>query len=169
MTGLSSSTSPEARISLPVLVAAAAPVCLVTLGVIVFVLFELSGRTLFSQGLPHNIAEAAALNNDSAVMRLLTAGEDPGRVVEVRPFVISSAVRRVSGLEAAVWGNSLELMAFFDRAGTIGDGENRRRLTCLAADLRHEDMVAYLAPNGAPPCEAGRALAEVEARTPREP
>jgi hypothetical protein len=153
---------------LPVFVAAAAPACLVTLGVIVFVLFELSGRTLSSEGLPHNVAEAAALNNDSTVMRLLNAGEDPSRVVDVRPFVISSGVRRVSGLEAAVWGNSLELIAFFDRAGAIGDGE-RRRLSCLAADLRREDIVEYLAPNGAPECEAGRALAEVEARTPREP
>jgi hypothetical protein len=151
-----------------VLVAAAAPVCLVTLGVIVFVLFEWSGRTLFSEGLPRNIAEAAALNSDSIVMRLMIAGEDPSRVVDVRPFAISSAVRRVSGLEAAVWGHSLELMTFFDRAGAIGDGEHRRRLACLAADLGHEDMVEYLAPTGAPECEAGRMVAEVEARTPRE-
>jgi hypothetical protein len=166
--GLSSSASPEPRISLPVLVAAAAPVCLVTLGVIVFSLFELSGRTLSSEGPPRNIAEAAALNGDSTVMRLLKAGEDPARVVDVRPFAISSAVRRVSGVEAAVWAQSLELITLFDRAGAIGEGEKRRTLACLAADLGHEDIVEYLAPNGAPECEAGRAVAEVEARTPRE-
>jgi hypothetical protein len=154
--------------SLPVLVATAAPACLVTVGVIVFVLFDLSGRTLFSEGQPRNIAEAAALNSDSTVMRLMIAGEDPAQVVDVRPFAISSAVRRASGLEAAVWGNSLELITLIDRAGAIGDGENRRRLTCLAADLRHEDIVEYLAPNGASGCEEGRVAAEVEARTPRE-
>lgn len=165
MIGLSGSVNPERRVSRPVLVAAAAPACLVTLGVVVFMLFEMSGRTLFSEGPARNIAEAAALGSDSTVMRLLLAGDDPNRVVEVRPYAISSAIRRVSGVEAAVWSRSIELITLLDRFGAIGEGENRRRLTCLAADLRVEDVIEYLAPNGASGCEAGRVVAEIEARS----
>jgi hypothetical protein len=44
-----------------------------------------------------NLAEAAAMGSDSEVVRFLQAGEDPRRLVEVRPFAISSSIRRVHG------------------------------------------------------------------------
>lgn len=154
----------EGRVSTPALVAVAAPVCLATLAVIVFVLFELSGRTLSSDGPTRNLAEAAALGSISEVVRFLQAGEDPNRLVEVRPYAISSAIRRVTGLEAAVWHRSAELMRLLDRTGAIGDGETRRRLTCLASDLRVDEIVEYLAPQGAPWCVPRQMIEEIEAR-----
>jgi hypothetical protein len=166
--GLSGSVNPERRVSRPVLVAAAAPACLVTLGVVVFMLFEMSGRTLSSEGPTRNIAEAAALGSDSTVMRLLLAGEDPNQVVEVRPYAISSSIRRVSGVEAAIWNHSIQLITLLDRVGTIGEGENRRRLTCLAADLHVDNIIEYLAPNGASWCMPGQTVAEIEARSREE-
>jgi hypothetical protein len=154
----------EPRVSVPVLLAAAAPVCLATLAVIVFVVFELSGRTLSSEGPLRNLAEAAAMGSVSEVVRFLQAGEDPNRLVEVRSFAISSSIRRVTGLEAAVWHRSAQLIQLLDRAGAIGNGETRRRLTCLAADLRVEEIVTYLAPDGASWCVPGQMVAEIEAR-----
>ena len=153
----------EPRASTPLLIAALAPVCLATLAVIVFVLFEMSGRTLWSEGPLRNLAEAAAMGSVSEVVRLLQAGEDPNKVVEVRPFAISSAIRRVTALEAAVWHRSAQLMELLDRTGAI-DGDTRRRITCLAADLRVEEIVKYLAPDGASWCMPGQMIAEIEAR-----
>ena len=155
----------ESRVSTPVLIAAAAPVCLATVTVIVFVVFELSGRTLSSEGPMRNLAEAAAMGSVSEVVRFLQAGEDPNRLVEVRPFAISSAIHRVTGLEAAVWHRSAQLIQLLDRTGAIGDGETRRRLTCLAADLRVDEIVKYLAPEGASWCVPGQVVAEIEARS----
>jgi hypothetical protein len=154
----------EPRVSTPVLVAAAAPACLATLAMIVFALFEISGRTLSSEGPLRNLAEAAAMGSVSEVVRFLQAGEDPNRLVDVRPFAISSAIHRVTGLEAAVWHRSAQLMQLLDRTGAIGDGETRRRLTCLAADLRVDEIVEYLSPNGASWCVPGQMVAEIEKR-----
>jgi hypothetical protein len=161
--GCSGSVTSEARISRPVLVAAAAPVCVATLAVIVFVVFESSGRTLSSEGPLRNLAEAAAMGSVSEVVRFLQAGEDPNTVVEVRPFAISSSIRRVTGLEAAVWYRSAQLIQLLDRTGAMGDGETRRRVTCLASDLRVEEIVTYLAPDGAS-CVPGQIVAEIQAR-----
>jgi hypothetical protein len=86
-------------------------------------------------------------------------------VVEVRPYAISSSIRRVSGAEAAVWSRSIELITLLDRFGAISEPENRRRLTCLAADLRVEDVLEYLAPKGAAWCVPGQVVAEIEARS----
>jgi hypothetical protein len=148
-----------------VLFAAAAPVCLATLAVTVFVVFELFGRTLSSEGPLRNLAEAAAMGSVSEVVRFLQAGEDPNTLVEVRPFAISSAIHRVTGLEAAVWHRSAQLIELLDRTGAIGTGDTRRRLTCLAADLRVEEIVKYLAPDGASWCVPGQVIAEIEARS----
>ena len=150
--------------SAPVLIAAAAPVVLATLAVVVFMLFEWSGRTLSSEGPTRNLAEAAAIGSLSEVVRFLQAGEDPNTLVDVRPFAISSSIHRVTGLEAAVWYRSSELMQLLDRAGAIRDLETRHRLACLATDLRVEDIVKYLAPDGAPWCVPGQVVAEIEAR-----
>jgi hypothetical protein len=54
-------------------------------------------------------------------------------------------------------------MQLFDRGGAI-NGETRRRLACLAADLRAEDIVTYLAPDGVSWCVAGQTIAEIEKR-----
>src|SRR5262245_580078 len=158
-------TASEPRVSTPLLVAAAAPVCLATLAVIVFVLFEISGRTLSSEGPMRNLAEAAAMGSVSEFVRFLQAGEDPNKVVDVRPFAISSAIRRVTGLEAAVWHRSSQLIELLDRTGAIGTGETRQRIACLAVDLRVEEIVTYLSPDRAPTCVPGQTVAEIEARS----
>jgi hypothetical protein len=138
-----------------------------TFAVIVFVVAELFGHTLLSEGPHRNLAEAAAMGSISEVIRLLSAGEDPNRVVSVRPHVISTSVTRVTALEAAVWHRSAELVRLLDRKGAIVDEDTRHHLTCLASDLRADEIVRYLSPKGPPSCTPEEAIKLVLARSPQ--
>jgi hypothetical protein len=145
--------------------AAALPAVMATLAVIVFVVTELSGHTLFSKGPDQNLAEAAAMGRLSEVVRFLDAGQDPNQIVTVRPHVISSSVTRVTALEAAVWHRSAAQMALFDRAGAITSAETRHHLACLASDLRVDEIVGFLSPDGPPRCVPDDVLSAIVARS----
>jgi len=145
--------------------AAAVPCALAVVAVVMFSVSELVGHTWLSPGVERNLAEAAAMGRLSEVARFLRNGDDPQQIVEVRPHVISSSVTRVSALEAAVWHRSAALMALFDRADAIADPSTRRHLTCLASDLRADDVVRYFVPEGSPGCMPGEALQVVLARS----
>lgn len=141
-----------------VLAIVAAPAVAVTLAVVVFSAMEVSGRTPFSDGPVRNVAEAAGMGIPSEVLRLLAAGEDPHRIWDVRPEIISSTITRVTALEAAIWSRRSQLVALLDSKGLIVGDETRRHLTCLANDLPVEEIVAYLSPGGPPDCVPGQAL-----------
>lgn len=145
-------------------VTAAAPAVLATLAVLAFAGREMSGTTPLSDGLPRNVAEAAGSGQVSEVLRFLRAGEDPRRFWPVRPDIISSTVTRPTGLEAAVFTGS-GLMELLDRRGYIRDGGTRQHLACLAKDVGKQEVVEYLSPGRAPPCEPGVALAQVKDRS----
>jgi hypothetical protein len=156
------------RLSASLALAVALPVCVATFGVVAFAASELMGHTLSSYGPAQNLAEAAALGNASEVVRRLGAGEDPARVVPVRPYAISSAVTRATALEAAVWSRSAPLMQLFDQWLTTLDRESRQHLVCLAQDLRVEEIIKLLSPEKAPQCVPEQALNLVMARS-KEP
>ncbi|NOT25026.1 MAG: hypothetical protein HOP16_02885 [Acidobacteria bacterium] len=113
---------------------------------------------------PKNSAEAAGLARAADVLRFLRMGEDPHRVYPVRPEVISSAVLRVTTLEAAMWSRQLELVQLLDDQHSI-TREDRATLACLAADLKVDDVVEYLAPEGTGYCTPGQTLERVIARS----
>jgi hypothetical protein len=148
--------------------AVALPICAATAAVAAFSVSELFGHTMWSYGPARNLAEAAALGSASEVMRRLDAGEDPAALVSVRPHVISSSVIRVTALEAAVWSRSAAMMRLLDRSGAITSDESRRHLECLAADLRVDEIVQFLAPAGAPACVPDETLNRIIERS-REP
>jgi hypothetical protein len=114
---------------------------------------------------PRNIAEAAAMASAVDVLRMLRDGEDPARQWQVRPEIISSAVTRVTALEAAIWSRQQALVELMDREGAIRDNGARTHMACLAADLRADDIVNYLTRDGAPACVAGETLAAVMVRS----
>src|SRR3954464_5478697 len=95
-------------VALPPMVAVAA--------VAVFAVLEGAGNRSITMA-PANIAEAAGLANASEVLRLLRSGEDVSRVMPVRPDIISSAIPRITALEAAVWSRHVELVHMLDREG----------------------------------------------------
>jgi hypothetical protein len=146
--------------------AAAAPAVIGTLAVLAFAAREVSGTTPLSYGPVRNVAEAAGAGQVSEVLRFLRAGEDPAQFWPVRPEIISSAVTRPTGLEAALWGGR-QLVEMLDGRGLIRDASTRTHLFCLAQDIGSEEVASYLAPVDAPPCEAGAAFAVVKDRSER--
>lgn len=146
-------------------IAAAAPIVIVTIGVLVFAALDAGGRTPWSPGPLRNIAEAAGRGEASEVLRMLREGQDPNRVWTVRPEIISSAITRVTALEAAVWSRRAQQMELLDREGAIKGADTRRYLACLAADLPVDEVVQYLSPAGPPECVPGEPLKRVSARS----
>ena len=100
-------------------------------------------------------------------MRLLRERQDPHAILPLSPDVISSTVTRASAVEAAVWSRRFQLVELLDREGVLTDPAERHNLLCLARDVRVDEIVAYLAKTDIAPCEEGRALAAVLARSPR--
>lgn len=145
-------------------IAVLAPLCVAAAGMAWVAGAERAGFSPFAGVIARNSAEAAALGRASEVLRLLRQGEDPRQVYPVRPDIISSAVRRATTLEAAIWSRQAELVELLDAHDAIGAGD-RDALACLAVDLQVEDIVEYLAPGGTTHCEQGKAMARVIART----
>ena len=146
---------------------AVVPPALATAGIVWFSLTEISGHTPFSNGAVANIAEAAGLGSGAEVMRLLRERHNPHAILPLSPDVISSSVTRASAVEAAVWSRRFQLVELLDREGVLTDPVERHNLLCLARDVRVDEIVAYLARTDNAPCEEGRALAAVLARSPR--
>lgn len=145
---------------------AALPLCVVTIYLAAVSLTEAGGGSLLAARAPANVAEAAASGRADLVLRLLRHGERADAVYDVHPDVISSAVRRATALEAAIWSRQLELVELLDREGAIPHAE-RRALACLAGDLGVDDVAEYLGPVE-PACVPDEAYNAVAARTARE-
>lgn len=146
--------------------AAAAPLCVVTIYLVAVSLAEAGGGSLLAARAPANLAEAAASGRADLVVRLLRQGQRADAVYDVHPDVISSAVRRATALEAAIWSRQLELVELLEREGAIPQTE-RRALACLAGDLGVDDVAEYLGPVD-PACVPDEAFNAVVARTARD-
>jgi hypothetical protein len=73
----------------------------------------------------------------------------------------------VTPAEAAVWSRRGRLIALVDRLGGIPDVAERRRLACLAAAIRAEDVGAYLAANEPGlECNLDQVIRAIEGRSP---
>ena len=144
------------------LVAVALPPMAAVAAVALFAVMEAAGNRSITMA-PANIAEAAGLANASEVLRLLRSGEDVTRVLPTRPDIISSAIPRISALEAAVWSRHVELVHMLDDQGVIL-GDQRRRLACLAADLQIDEIAKYLSPGAPPACVPGQVEQEIRGR-----
>jgi hypothetical protein len=118
---------------------------------------------------PLNIAEAAGMEDAGEVVRRLRLGEDPGRILPVRPHVISSSIPFATAFEAAIWSRSVELVALFDREGAPLDEQTRAGLACLAGDVKAEDIRSYLVKDHPVTCQQDAALKRIEARAPARP
>ena len=152
------------RLPLACAVALLAPLCAAMAWVAIVTGGERLGAAPFAGLAPRNSAEAAGLARAADVLRFLRMGEDPQDVYAVRPEIISSAVLRVTTLEAAMWSRQVELVKLIDGQSAIGRDE-RAALACLALDLGVDDVAEYLAPDGIGHCEPGQALERVMGRS----
>jgi hypothetical protein len=98
------------------------------------------------------------------VLRYMRQGEDPGRIVQVNPEIISSVITQVNAYEAAIWSRRVELVQLLDRERPIDPAE-RQRLACLAADLEAQDILTYLSGGESAPCEPKATSSAIEARS----
>ena len=141
------------------------PLCAALAWLAVVMVAERAGAMAFAGDSPRNLAEAAALGRADDVIRRLRHGEDPYRVYDVRPEVISSSVLRASPLEAALWSRQIQMIDMLTREGVIYSAEQRQELACLAADIDLDDVVDYLSTGAPPSCIAGASIKRVMART----
>ena len=152
------------RLLLAVRIGFVAPLCAATATMVLVMVGERAGASPLSGLVTRNSAEAAGWGRAGEMLRFLRDGEDPRRVYDVRPEIISSAVRRATTLEASIWSRQLELVQLLDHAAAFDQAE-RAALACLAADLDIDDIVEYLASEVTPRCEPGQALDRVMARS----
>jgi hypothetical protein len=129
-----------------------------------FAVSETLGHTPLAYRRPINIAEAAGMGRGAEVLRFLQHGADPAVVAPVHPDVISSAITRVTALEAAVWSRRVELVRMLDRYHRF-DGAQRAHLACLARDIGTADVAEYLGVSNPGACEAGATMRAIEARS----
>jgi hypothetical protein len=147
--------------------AASLPVIVMTAGILGFIVSESGGRTPLSYGPARNVAEAAAWGNAAETLRQLSLGQDPTRIQPIRAEVLSSAIRQITALEAAVWSRQLALVQLLDERGMIV-GDERRRLACLAADINAGDIRDYLSMPEPPACQPQQVYEDVLARTKKD-
>jgi hypothetical protein len=153
------------RLDRALTLALAVPPCLALACVLSVAVAERSGRPLFAAAPPANLAEAAAMGRGDDVARRLQLGEDPFAVYDLRPEVISSAVRKATVGEAAMWSRQLLMIELLDRADAIVDTD-RLELACLALDLEVDDeIVDLLSTRGPPDCVPQQARDRVLSRT----
>lgn len=126
---------------------------------------ERAGLAPFGGMRPANAAEAAGLGHSGELLRFLWRDSDPHAVYRVDSAIISSSVQWATPLEAAIWSRRVEMIQLLDREGFLPDVSTRRDLACLASDLRVDDIVEYLAPDGATWCTPDAAVEAVLART----
>jgi len=126
---------------------------------------EALGRAPFVYQTPRNAAEAAGLGTAAGVLRFLRTGADPDAIETVRPEIISSAVTRVTALEASMWSRDIALLRALDREKPIDDAR-RQYLACLGTALGTRDLVTYLAPDGVKDCDPAEVTRRIEARRP---
>ena len=126
-------------------------------------LVEGAGGLLFAVPSPANIAEASALGRADLVYRYLRDGSDPLRIYPVDAHVISTAVRHVTPVEAAVWSRQVQMMQLYEAVGALRDPRTRRHVACLASDLDAQEIVEHLS-GAEPACAAEQAIGAIMAR-----
>lgn len=150
---------------LPILFALviALPMVAATAWAIVIAAGERTGRAPFASTPFRNSAEAAAAGDAAGMLRFLRFGDNPTRVHAVRPDLISSAIVRVTTLEAAMWSRRVNMIRTLDREGAIIGNDQRHELACLALDLDLDDVADYLEPGAS--CVPDEAMKRVVARS----
>ena len=132
--------------------ALAAPPLLAAVLVLAIVVTERVGGTLFPGVAPRNSAEAAGMARAASLLRFLESGQDPARIYEIDPAIISSSVLRASTLEAAVFARQVGIIEMLDHHGGFTDDHRRQAVRCLAEDIQAADIAEYLSREGDPPC-----------------
>lgn len=132
--------------------ALAAPPLLAAALILAIVVTERAGGTLFPGVTPRNSAEAAGLARAASLLAYLESNQDPTRVYEIDPAIISSSVQRASTAEAAVFSRQVGIIEMLAHRGAFDDDRQRLAIRCLAEDIQAADIAAHLTRAADPPC-----------------
>ncbi len=90
------------------------------------------------------LPEAAALESEADVVRLLRAGADPDAPAFVRRTRIRGVYAPMTPLEAAMTSRHISVMDLLVQGGATVDAARLPALWCVAASQRNEDALAWL-------------------------
>ena len=134
-------------------------------GLALVVLLALVGQQLgvapFVPGRTVTLAEAAALEDEADIVRLVGAGADPNAPSFVRRTRLRAVHRAMTPLEAAAGTRHASVVQVLLEAGARIDARNFPQLWCAAETARSDEVLALLRkhqPAGAlARCDAARA------------
>ena len=126
------------------------PVVLLALGWLTTLALALTWEHPIWRVQPQNLAEAAAFRDGGAIMRRVSAGENPATAADVRAGFISDTPTRVTPLEAAVRARRPEIVRLLlDDLGTRPDAASWSRAWCTTEDGETRTLLASYRPAGA--------------------
>lgn len=102
--------------------------------------FEPAGRMTLS--------EAAALESEADIVRLVRAGADPNARRWVRRTRIRAVGTELTPLEAAMTARHVSVMTLLAEHGAVVDAQNLPALWCLASSQHNPDALGWLRSRG---------------------
>lgn len=132
-------------------VALGLPGALVAASVVLVMLLRLAGVPPLEPPERMTLSEAAALESDADVVRLLQAGADPNAPARVRRSRIRAVGADLTPLEAAMTSRHVSVMTLLIDGGARLDPEQVSVLWCLALSHRNADAQAWLRSRSAGP------------------
>jgi hypothetical protein len=124
-------------------IAAALPGCLFAVGSAVALLLAANGRDPIWPYEPVNLSEAAGMDDEAEVARLIGLGEDPNAPRDTRPGFVLNVPGHLTPLEAAVTSGNPSMVSTLLVNGAALNAGTWNRLRCLADD-RKSDLTAML-------------------------
>jgi len=120
------------------------PGATVAAAVLLALLMQRAGVAPFAPAVQMTLPEAAALESDADVVRLLRSGADPNRAAWVRRTRIRAVNAELTPLQAAMTSRHASVMNLLVDGGARVTSADVPALWCLAAAQRNADAQAWL-------------------------
>ena len=124
------------------------PGVMVALVIVVSLGLEAAGVFPFEPAGQMTLPEAAALESEADIVRLLRAGADPNAPARVRRTRIRAVGAALTPLEAAMTARHVSVMTLLVDNGAVLDARTLPGLWCLAASQQNHDALGWLRGRG---------------------
>ena len=131
------------------------PGVMVALVIVVSLGLEAAGVFPFEPAGQMTLPEAAALESEADIVRLLRAGANPNTAARVRRTRIRAVQAALTPLEAAMSSRHVSVMTLLVDNGAVLDARNLPELWCLAASQQNQDAQNWLRSRGGAEPSAG--------------
>ncbi len=141
---MSARLNPEALLKLAI----GLPGVMVALVIVVSLGLQAAGVFPFEPAGQMTLPEAAALESEADIVRLLRAGANPNAPARVRRTRIRAVQAALTPLEAAMSSRHVSVMTLLVDNGAVLDARNLPGLWCLAASQQNQDAQNWLRSRG---------------------